>query len=57
MNFFKKSNSKRFNSKIVGDTLPEYEYYLNELKEKVKEYNFENNIIFLGFKNDIKPAL
>ena len=42
---------------IVGDTLPVYETYLNELKSKVKEYKINNNIFFLGFIPSIKPAL
>ncbi len=42
---------------IVGDTLPAYQSYLNELKSKVKEYKIKNNIFFLGFIPTIKPAL
>ena len=42
---------------IVGDTLPVYQSYLNELKSKVKEYKLNNNIFFLGFIPSIKPAL
>jgi glycosyltransferase involved in cell wall biosynthesis len=42
---------------IVGDTLPYYENYLNKLKSKVKGYKIEKNIIFLGFRNEIKPIL
>ena len=42
---------------IIGDTLPEYEYYFNELKEKVIEHNLEKNINFMGFKNDVKKYL
>ena len=39
---------------IIGDTLNEYEPYIKELKEKVKEYDLEQNISFLGFKEDVK---
>ncbi len=42
---------------IVGDTLPAYQLYLNELKSKVKEYKIDNNILFLGFIPSIKLAL
>ena len=35
---------------IIGDTLPEYESYYNNLKEKIKEYNLQYNIFFFGFK-------
>ncbi len=42
---------------IIGDTLPEYEFYFNELKEKVIEHNLEQNINFMGFKNDVKKYL
>ncbi len=42
---------------IVGDTLPYYQNYLNKLKLKVKVYKIEKNIIFLGYRNEIKPIL
>jgi glycosyltransferase involved in cell wall biosynthesis len=42
---------------IIGDTLPEYESYYTNLKEKVKEYNLHENIHFLGFKEDVKKYL
>jgi glycosyltransferase involved in cell wall biosynthesis len=42
---------------IIGDTLPEYELYYNKLIEKVKEYNLQENIHFIGFKNDVKKYL
>ncbi len=42
---------------IIGDTLPEYESYHNKLKEKVKHYNLEESIHFIGFKKDIKKHL
>ena len=42
---------------IVGDTLPFYEKYLNNLKLKVKDYKIENYITFLGHRNDIKSIL
>ena len=42
---------------IVGDTLPYYENYLNKLKSKVKGYKIEKNIIFLGYKKNIKSIL
>ena len=42
---------------IIGDTLPEYDFYFTKLKNKVKEYKIENKINFLGFKNNIKSFL
>ena len=42
---------------IIGDTLPEYEYYYNKLKEKVKQYNLQESIHFIGFKKDVKKQL
>ncbi len=42
---------------IVGDTLPFYDNYFNLLNSKLKEYRIEKNIIFLGFRNDIKSIL
>ena len=42
---------------IIGDTLPEYERYFKILKDKVLEYNLEEEVQFLGYKNDIKKNL
>ncbi len=42
---------------IVGDTLPFYDKYLDKLKLKVKAYKIQKNVIFLGYKNDIKTIL
>ncbi len=42
---------------IAGDTLPSYNYYLNELKSKVKEFDIEKNVFFLGYKKDTEPIL
>ena len=42
---------------IVGDTTLHYENYLNKLKSKVKKYKIEKNIIFLGYRKDIKSIL
>ena len=42
---------------VIGDTLPEYESYLNKLKEKVKQYNLQESIYFIGFKKDVKYHL
>ncbi len=42
---------------IIGDTLPEYESYYKILKDKVLEYNLEEEVQFLGYKNDIKKNL
>ena len=42
---------------IAGDTLPFYEDYFKSLKLKLKEYKIEENVFFLGFRNDIKSIL
>lgn len=42
---------------IVGDTLPYYNKYLNKLRSKVKDYKIEKNVVFLGYRNDIKSIL
>ena len=56
--FYMLSKSKKnLNLNIIGDTLPEYESYYNKLKNKVHEYNLQEQIQFLGYKNDIKKNL
>lgn len=42
---------------IIGDTLPAYKSYYDNLKEKVSKYNLEKNIRFLGFKPSVKEYL
>jgi len=42
---------------IVGDTLPFYDYYFKALNSKLKDYKIEKNIIFLGYKKNIKSIL
>ena len=42
---------------IVGDTFLITKIILINLKSKVKEYKIEKNIIFLGYRNDIKSIL
>ena len=42
---------------IVGDTLPYYNSYLNLLKSKVKEFDIEKNVLFLGYKKDTESIL
>ena len=42
---------------IIGDTLPQYESYYNKLKEKVKQYNLQKNIRFLGYKSNVLEYL
>ena len=49
--------NKNIYLQIVGDTLPEYQKYLNELKLDIKKRGLNNNIKFLGFRNDITPVL
>ena len=42
---------------IIGDTLPEYELYFNELKQKVLQYNLTKKINFVGYQSDVKKHL
>ena len=42
---------------IIGDTLPAYNSYYDNLKEKVSKYNLEKNIRFLGFNPSVKEYL
>ena len=42
---------------IVGETLPFYDNYFKLLNSKLKKYKIENNIIFLGYRNDVKAIL
>ena len=42
---------------IVGDTLPQYQNYLDKLKIDIKKRGLVNKIEFLGFKNDVKSIL
>ncbi len=42
---------------IVGDTLPEYQKYLNELKLEIKKIHLNNKIKFLGFREDVISIL
>ena len=49
--------NKNIYLQIVGDTLPEYEKYLVELKLDIKKRGLKNNIKFLGFKEDIVSIL
>ena len=52
-----RKKNKNIYLQIVGDTLPEYQKYLNELKLDVKKRGLKNNIKFLGFRNDCKSVL
>ena len=49
--------NKNIYLQIVGDTLPEYQKYLNELKLDVKKRELYNKIKFLGFKDDVTSIL
>ena len=59
INLFNEILKKRKNLilQIVGDTLPFYENYYKSLNSKLKEYRIEKNVIFLGYRNDIKSIL
>ena len=49
--------NKNIYLQIVGDTLPEYQKYLSELKLDVKKRELNNKIKFLGFREDIISIL
>jgi glycosyltransferase involved in cell wall biosynthesis len=49
--------SIKFKFLIVGDTLSSYVSYENSVKQKVKDLGLENQIKFLGFRNDISSIL
>ena len=42
---------------IIGDTLPQYQQYLDKLKREVKKRNLGNKIKFLAFRKDVKSIL
>ncbi|MDB0043551.1 glycosyltransferase family 4 protein [Flavobacteriaceae bacterium] len=49
--------STKFKFLIVGDTLPSYVSYEKSVKQKVKDLGLENQIIFLGFREDVSSIL
>ena len=49
--------NKNIYLQIVGDTLPEYQKYLRELKLDIKQKGLNNKIKFLGFRNDVISIL
>ena len=49
--------STKFKFLIVGDTLPSYVSYEKSVKQKVKDLGLENQIKFLGFRNDVSNIL
>jgi glycosyltransferase involved in cell wall biosynthesis len=49
--------SKKFKFLIVGDTLPSYVHYEKSIRQKVKNLGLENQIKFLGFRDDISNIL
>ena len=49
--------NKNIYLQIVGDTLPEYQKYLNELKIDIKKRGLNNKIKFLGFREDVTSIL
>ena len=52
---FKKND--KIQLQIVGDTLPQYQKYLDDLKLNIKKKGIEDRIMFLGFRNDISYIL
>ena len=49
--------NKNIYLQIVGDTLPEYQKYLDELKLDIKKRGLNNKIKFLGFREDVMSIL
>ena len=49
--------STKFKFLIVGDTLPSYFSYEKSVKQKVKDLGLENQIKFLGFREDVSSIL
>ena len=49
--------NKNIYLQIIGDTLPEYQKYLNELKIDIKKRGLKNKVKFLGFKEDVISIL
>ena len=49
--------NKNIYLQIVGDTLPEYQKYLDELKLDIKQKGLNNKIKFLGFRDDVISIL
>ena len=49
--------NKNIYLQIVGDTLPEYQKYLDELNLDIKRSGLNNKIKFLGFKEDVISIL
>ena len=49
--------SPKFKFLIAGDTLSSYVFYEKSVKQKVKDLGLENNIKFLGFRNDVSSIL
>ena len=47
----------KFKFLIVGDTLPSYSSYEKSVKQKVKDLGLENQIKFLGFREDVSSIL
>ncbi len=49
--------NKNIYLQIIGDTLPEYQKYLKELKIDIKKRGLNNKIKFLGFREDVISIL
>ena len=49
--------SSKFKFLIVGDTLPSYAYYEKSIKQKVIDLGLEDQIKFLGFREDVSSIL
>ena len=56
MKYFCKKN-KNIYLQIVGDTLPEYQKYLDELKLDINKRGLNDKIKFFGFREDVMSIL
>ncbi len=59
INLFERISSIKENLilQIVGDTLPSYKIYFDELKEMILKKGLQKKIVFMGFRNDIDKVL
>ncbi|MFC1730809.1 glycosyltransferase [candidate division KSB1 bacterium] len=50
-------NSRDFHAVIIGESLPDFHGFLDDLKKMTVDYNLEKNVTFLGFRPDIHELL
>lgn len=52
-----KKGKDNFHALIVGDVRNEYPGFLDHLQSKVKEFEIENKVTFLGYRSDVHEIL